>query len=96
MQYLDALWNEVLALDEKGRQQEAVQKLLDSNDDIYLIRYLMYKSGEQVLGGVNKGSAQRILQRFMEIYSSRFMETLCMNFVEDMLDNPVARQVVNE
>jgi hypothetical protein len=92
---LENLWCKVLLLESSGDIDQAMEELLTTlDDDIYLLRYIIRQ--EFYIGQLKKETATKLLKRFMQIYQTKFLELLYLDFLGDFMNNKVSRGLVHQ
>lgn len=81
---ISSMWLEVLKFIENNELDEAYEKVLNSGDDIYLIR-LMMKTGS-CIKKLRRKTAVLLLKRLAQIGKSNFLNKICLNFLDDFKD----------
>ena len=75
------MWNKTLEYVDKNELDEAYTNVLNSGDDIYLIR-LMMKTGS-CLKKLRRKTAVGLLKRLSMIGKSNFLQKMCLNFLDE-------------
>lgn len=78
---LSQAWVEVLQFVNSDKLDEAFEKILETGDDIYLLR-LMHKTGV-CLDRLNKETSRNVLQRLGMILNSNFLENLGIAWIDE-------------
>lgn len=81
---ISSMWLQVLKSIENNELDEAYEKVLNSGDDIYLIR-LMMKTGS-CIKKLRRKTAVLLLKRLAQIGKSNFLNKICLNFLDDFKD----------
>lgn len=78
---ISKIWLKTLDHLENNELEEAYSTVLESGDDIYLIR-LMMKTGS-CLKKLRRKTAVSLLKRLALIGKSNFLQKMCLNFLDD-------------
>jgi len=81
---LSQAWVEVLQFLNSDKLDEAYMKILETGDDIYLLR-LMHKTGV-CLDRLNKETSRIVLQRLGMILSANFLENLGIAWIDEAVE----------
>ena len=72
-------WIQASAFIEQGNIDEAYSIILNSEDDIYLLR-LMIKTGPNCYKRMDKSQSNRLFERVIKLTKSNFLDNMILNF----------------
>jgi hypothetical protein len=84
-------WLRCLELLEAAEYDQAFKLLLDSGDDLYLLR-LMYKTGPDCYKVLGENTSLRLFAKVVGIAKSQFMNDLVLDFFLEACDSKLASQ----
>ena len=85
-------WSRALQCLYKDDYNEAYRLVLNSNDDIYLLR-LMYKTGPDCYRLLDDNISLRLFSRVVAVAKSRFLDDLTLDFFFEACDTGLASHV---
>lgn len=91
---LTSVWLETLELLKNGNIKAAYRKILETGDDIYLLR-LIHKTGV-CLKDLDVTTGLTVLRRLGQIMHSNFLESLGLQWIEETVQKGVFYQLPND
>jgi stalled ribosome rescue protein Dom34 len=73
-------WEHIIDLYENGKREEAVKALLEMDDDVYFLRFML-KYGKGLLKDLTRQTSSKVLQHILTIKKTNFMEQLFFKLV---------------
>lgn len=75
-------WERIMDLFERGKKEDSAKAILDLDDDIYFLRFML-KYGKGLLGELTRPTAAKILKKMLSINKTHFMEQLLLKFAAE-------------
>jgi hypothetical protein len=67
-------------MSENGKTEDAVKKLLEMDDDIYFLRFML-KYGTGLIKNLTKSTSSKVLKHLLNIKKTNFMEQMLFKMV---------------
>lgn len=91
MSELTAMWVGALELADSGNFEKAFSRVIESGDDIYLIRLLLRnRNGFKHL---SRNSQAAVMKKIIILMESNFLSRLCLGFFQDSVDCGLVRHL---
>ncbi|KAL4496049.1 hypothetical protein ABPG72_015471 [Tetrahymena utriculariae] len=90
---LSDMWNETLEYADSGQYEKAFSSVLQSGDDIYLIRLMLRnKNGFKHL---QRATQLQIIKKIIQFMQSNFLAKLCLGFFQDSVDCGLTKYLID-
>ncbi|KRX10967.1 hypothetical protein PPERSA_12091 [Pseudocohnilembus persalinus] len=86
-------WQDILYLLDQQNYELAAKNTIEYGDDIWFLRLAAIFCQENNLKLLSTETAKQFLNHYMKIQESQFIEKMCINFYQEMLENGVAQNL---
>ena len=73
-------WEQIVEVFERGEKEKAVKMLLEMDDDIYFLRFML-QHGQNLLKDLTRPTSSKLLKKMLSIQKTNFMEQMLFKMV---------------